>query len=138
MFRQSETDYQQQSGTNRSTPTSSGTERQMALGATEALQSNARLRTPKVRKSSKLKLTPRYLKQGKFWGDTPYRGGPHAFSFKIIQNNLGMWKVRRKGGGRLPSTLTGDYTTFNRCEQRLVSYLKQYSRAVYPGSDGTS
>jgi hypothetical protein len=113
----------------------------MALGATEALQSNARLRTPKVseeKKSRKLKLTPKYLKQGKFWGDTPYRGGPHAFSFKIIQNHLGMWKVRKKGGGSLPLVLQGDFTTFNRCEQRLISYLKQYARAVYPGSDGTS
>lgn len=111
----------------------------MALGATQALQSNARLRTaPVERQGYKKRLEPRYLKKGKFWGDTPYRGGPHSFSFKIVQNHLGMWKVKKKGGGRLPKILEGDYTTFGRCEQRLVSYLKQYPRAVYPGNDGAS
>jgi hypothetical protein len=110
----------------------------MALGATEALQSNARLRPPKVKKGWKLKVEPKYLRQDKFRGDTPYRGGPNCVSFKIVQNHLGMWKIRKKGGGRIPTVIAGDYTTFNRCEQKLISYLKQYSRAVYPGINGTS
>lgn len=114
----------------------------MALGATQALQSSARLWTPPVKKKRggrpKERLVPLREKIDKFRGGTPYAGGPRHFSFFIKQNHLGFWKVYRKGGGTMYQELRSDYTSFRACERNLITFLKKYRGAVYPGSDGTS